>query len=474
MCCPSSLYSNGFEMKRKIILGLLSFLGGSAYAADIRMNNNNPLNTRGTVEKAYTNKTKTIMSLGINAFSEIRNESDSIETSNRESILSVSHSVLNNLDLGVSYIYNSETNRNNEDGKSDSFTSNNLSIGAKYQAIETRLLSAGISAYVESGYGELESYTSSSKSKASVAGLVSIFAGNNFAVNMSTGYKYYNNARFENYQMYGEFSEAISFQTIYKSFDIEAYFKARQLSALNLTTTNTERLTGLLYGASASADLELANIAIYAEFPAEDSFGVASSSYGMNISVNLDTSRSSKRPAPTPELSTVEEKEEETDVDVKAGIIDDDAIRFKDYKEDPSLIMKNHADDVDREDSDSKDLTEYKKLKKEREEFKAKYGNIKTEYEKIEEETKALRKQQAIEDKKREKEERIERERARKELAKKIAAEKKFNEKINEKLNEEVKEQFKQDEDWEKFDGLDDKGQRELDDLDELDKELAE
>ena len=46
MFCPCSLYSNGFEMKRKIILGLLSFLSGSAYAADIRMNNNNPLNTR--------------------------------------------------------------------------------------------------------------------------------------------------------------------------------------------------------------------------------------------------------------------------------------------------------------------------------------------------------------------------------------------------------------------------------------------
>ena len=104
-------------MKRKITLGLLSFLAGSTYAADIRMNNNNPLNTRGTVEKAYTNKTKTIMSLGINSFSEVRNESESIDTSSKESILSISHSLLNNLDLGVSYIYNSETNRNNEDEK---------------------------------------------------------------------------------------------------------------------------------------------------------------------------------------------------------------------------------------------------------------------------------------------------------------------------------------------------------------------
>ncbi len=188
--------------------------------------------------------------------------------------------------------------------------------------------------------------------------------------------------------------------------------------------------------------------------------------------MNLDTSRSSKKPALTPELSTIEEKEEETDVDVKAGIIDDnDAIRFKGYKEDPSLILKNHADDIDSEDSDSADLTEYKKLKKEREEFKNKYGNIKTEYEKTEEETKALRKRQAIESEKREKEEKIERERARKELAKKIAAEKKFNEKINKKLDEEVNKQFEQDEQWEKFDGLDDKGQQ---DLDELDKELEE
>ena len=40
-----------------------------------------------------------------------------------------------------------------------------------------------------------------------------------------------------------------------------------------------------------------------------------------------------------------------------------------------------------------------------REEFKKKYGNIKTEYEKIEEETKVLREQKAIENEKREKEE---------------------------------------------------------------------
>ena len=98
---------------------------------------------------------------------------------------------------------------------------------------------------------------------------------------------------------------------------------------------------------------------------------MAASSYGMNVSMNLDTTRNSKRPAPTPELSTVEEQVEDTDVDVKAGIIDDnDAIRFKGYKEDPSVILKNHADDADSEDTNSIDITEYKKLKKEREEFK--------------------------------------------------------------------------------------------------------
>ena len=60
---------------------------------DIRMNNNNPLNRRGSVEKAITNKTKTVMSLGVNAISGVKTQNEGIETSARESILTLNHSL---------------------------------------------------------------------------------------------------------------------------------------------------------------------------------------------------------------------------------------------------------------------------------------------------------------------------------------------------------------------------------------------
>ena len=170
--------------------------------------------------------------------------------------MTLNHSLFKNLDLGLSYIYNEETSRNNTENRTDSLKSSNISLGAKYQFLDTRYFSSAISSYVESGYGDISSSTSSSKSKVGASGLVSIYAGTNFLVNLSTGYKHYNNSLFENYQLNGEFSEAISFLSMYRAFEIEAYFKARQLSALNLTTTNSQQFNGFVYGASASADLE--------------------------------------------------------------------------------------------------------------------------------------------------------------------------------------------------------------------------
>ena len=104
-------------MKRNLILGLIPLLSGHVYAADIRMNNNNPLNRRGSVEKAITNKTKTVMSLGVNAISGVKTQNEGIETSARESILTLNHSLFKNLDLGLSYIYNEETSRNNTENQ---------------------------------------------------------------------------------------------------------------------------------------------------------------------------------------------------------------------------------------------------------------------------------------------------------------------------------------------------------------------
>ena len=57
------------------------------------------------------------MSLGINSFSDVRNESVISIHLKRIHTFSVSHSLLNNLDLGVSYIYNSETNINRKSGE---------------------------------------------------------------------------------------------------------------------------------------------------------------------------------------------------------------------------------------------------------------------------------------------------------------------------------------------------------------------
>ena len=133
--------------------------------------------------------------------------------------------------------------------------------------------------------------------------------------------------------------------------------------------------------------------------------------------------------------------------------------------------MNSLADEVEKKYSDPNDLTESEKLELEKVEFNKKYGKTKTEYQKIKEEAEALAKEQEIQKKKRELKEKRDREQARRELAKKIAAEKKFNEKINDKLDKEVKEHFQQEKDWEDFNGLDDRGQEELD---ELDEELAE
>ena len=155
-----------------------------SYAADIRMNNNNPLNRRGSVEKAITNKTKTVMSLGVNSYLWCENTKRRYRNFSRESILTLNHSLFKNLDLGLSYIYNEETSRNNTENRTDSLKSSNISLGAKYQFLDTRFLSSAISSYVESGYGDISSSTSSSKSKVGASGLVSIYAGTNFLVNL--------------------------------------------------------------------------------------------------------------------------------------------------------------------------------------------------------------------------------------------------------------------------------------------------
>ena len=195
----------------------------------------------------------------------------------------------------------------------------------------------------------------------------------------------------------------------------------------------------------------------------------------MNVSVNLADGSSFKKAAPQAQTSLIEEEVEQTDVDVKASDFgNDNPTRFKNYKNDPSLIMNSLIDEVAKDEENDKELTEYKKLKAQQKAFDEKYKNTKSDYEKIEEEAAAFEKDQKIEKAKKEKAERKEREKAREELQKKIEKEKKFNQKMEETLNKEVNEHFKQDGEWENFDGLDDKGQAELEELDELDKELEE
>ena len=67
------------------------------------------------------------MSLGVNAISGVKTQNEGIETSARESILTLNHSLFKNLDLGLSYIYNEETSRNNTENRTDSLKSSNIS-----------------------------------------------------------------------------------------------------------------------------------------------------------------------------------------------------------------------------------------------------------------------------------------------------------------------------------------------------------
>ena len=157
-----------------------------------------------------------------------------------------------------------------------------------------------------------------------------------------------------------------------------------------------------MYGASASADLDIANISIYAEFPQKILFGLSANSYGVNISMLMDNDRDARVAAPEPDTSLTEENTESTDVDDKAEVYDmSDAVRFRDYKKDPSLIMNSLADEVEKKYSDPNDLTESEKLELEKAEFNKKYGKTKTEYQKNQKKkAEALAKEQEIQKKK--------------------------------------------------------------------------
>ena len=104
-------------------------------------------------------------------------------------------------------------------------------------------------------------------------------------------------------------------------------------------------MNGLLYGANLNADFEHATIGVFAEFSAEEYLGIPTSSYGVNLAFNIEQNQ--KKPALEPESSETEEIVEQTDVDTKAGL-DNDALRFRNYQDDPSLIMNELVEDTDK------------------------------------------------------------------------------------------------------------------------------
>ena len=283
-------------MKKHIILGLIPLITSPAFSADIRLINNSPFQNRGTVEKAQSDKTKTSLSLGISSFSNVETEIENTETSSMDTLVSLKHSLLNNLDLGISYIRSAESSRDNNTSITSENEANNVSLGLKYQFAQSRFIDAALSAYTESGYGEIETSTNSSKSKVGLNGLASIRPGKNFRINMQTGFKYYNNALYENYQLNGELQEAIGFESIYKSFRIEALVKARQLRTLDVQTAKQVNFNAFVYGANATADLDIASIQAFAEFSNGDYMGIADSSYGITIAKNLYDSSNRRAP----------------------------------------------------------------------------------------------------------------------------------------------------------------------------------
>ena len=98
-----------------------------------------------------------------------------------------------------------------------------------------------------------------------------------------------------------------------------------------------------------NADVEHCKYRYLCRISHKEFFGLSANSYGVNISMLMDNDRDARVAAPEPESSLTEENTESTDVDDKAEVYDmSDAVRFRDYKKDPSLIMNSLADEVRR------------------------------------------------------------------------------------------------------------------------------
>ena len=447
-------------MKKHIILGLLPILSASAYSADLRLMNNSPLRNRGTVEKAQTVRAKTSLSLGLSSNSNVRTNDSNSEISSNESLLTIRHNLFNELDLGISYINTNESNRDTTTSSTENSNSSNISLGLKYQFLRQRYLDAAVSTYIESGTAGVDTASSSSKSKIAVNGLASLRANQNYRINLQSGFKYLSNSPYKNFYITGELSEAIGFERIYKDFSFEFFAKARQLRMINTVNASIEDYNAVIYGANASADLDVASLQFFAEFSSDTHFGIPESSYGITISAVLDDRSSSSKAAPPEQESLIEEKEEELDVEEKANSIfsDDDAIRFKDHKEDPSLIMKELIDETTTNDpaKDEESKTEYEKSIESKRAFDKKFRNKKTEYQEVQDEIDDHERKKEIEAKKKALEEKKEQRKRRRELQRKIEEEKKFNKEIEGQIDQEVSERFRTDPFWEGEPGLDD------------------